>query len=164
MSAAYVFGSNAVALDGAGNDIGTRVAEYVQERIANLISIDGNMSVVASTQQALSDLIIKAVAEEWTPIELARAIEQDTAFSAERAELIADTELSAAEYAGALGAMTEAGVEQKAWETDPESDTCDDCAENEDDGDIGIDEPFSSGDFAPPLHPRCVCDLVGVSN
>ena len=165
MSTSYVFGSNAIAIEGGDADIGTRVAEYVQERIADLISVDGSKSVVASTQQALSDLIIKAVADEWTPAQLAEAIEQDTVFSAERALVIARTELSAAEYAGALGAMTEAGVQLKAWEVDDSShDKDDECDDNADDGDIDIGDAFSTGDFAPPAHPNCNCTLVAVSD
>lgn len=168
--AAYADGSSAMQIDlgffeGAGQPtIDQRVSEYIRGRIDSLVSVDGDLSVVATTKEALSDLVETAIAEGWSPIELSQAIETSVSFSSDRAELIAETELDAAGYAGALGAMQDAGIESKAWLTDAASDSCDDCQENEDDGDIGIDEPFSSGDFAPPLHPRCACELAAVGD
>ena len=172
--AAYAEGNSAMQIDlgffeGAGQpSIDKRVSEYIRDRIDSLVSVDGDLSVVATTKEALSDLVETAVAEEWTPLELSRAIETSVSFSADRAELIAETELDAASYAGALGAMQDAGVERKAWFVSDAHDQDDECDDNADDGDIDVDEAFSSGDFAPPAHPNClpgdaVVSAAGVS-
>lgn len=47
-----------------------------------------------------------------------------------------------------------AGV-MKAWYC--ASNPCDICQDNEDDGRIPIDQEFSSGDIAPPVHLNCEC-------
>jgi hypothetical protein len=37
--------------------------------------------------------------------------------------------------------------------------TRDFCDDNEQEGEIPYDEPFNSGDDAPPFHPNCQCRL-----
>lgn len=74
------------------------------------------------------------------------------------ANRIARTEVIAAYSEGNL----EAGLEdplivEKRWLSLPDAD--EDCTQNVDDGDIPKDAGFSSGDFAPPVHPNCRCDV-----
>lgn len=80
--------------------------------------------------------------------------------SSRRATLIARTETSAMangvqmDYARAIQSS---GMQlQKSWLAG----SCDICQGNEDDGPIGIDETFSSGDDASPAHPGCVCAIA----
>ncbi len=86
------------------------------------------------------------------------------AFSDDRAELIARTEIGSANQHGALESMRFAqdyGLEiQKYWSAD--ADPCDDCKENEDASPIPLDEDFPSGDDAPEAHPNCKCSLISV--
>jgi hypothetical protein len=60
-----------------------------------------------------------------------------------------------------LDTYKEQGIEKKEWEIS-DAETCDDCEANNEDGEIGVDESFSSGDDAPPLHPNCRCFLQAV--
>ena len=48
-------------------------------------------------------------------------------------------------------------VDVKRWVAEP--DACEICQDNEDDGWIGDDEVFSSGDDSPPAHPHCKCEI-----
>jgi len=36
---------------------------------------------------------------------------------------------------------------------------CELCVENSEDGDIDMDDLFSSGDDEPPAHPHCTCQV-----
>jgi hypothetical protein len=51
-------------------------------------------------------------------------------------------------------------VEKKVWLL--ADDPCDECQGNADDGEIPLDDDFSSGDDAAPAHPRCLCDTAPV--
>src|SRR6185312_16021124 len=84
-------------------------------------------------------------------------------FSAERAELIARTEIIRANGQGQLAALKSSGVvEKKGWSVSGEATVCDECQANEDAGGIDLDDDFPSGDDAPPGHPCCECALVAV--
>ena len=52
-------------------------------------------------------------------------------------------------------AATNNGATGKVWVTTGAP--CEICADNESDGEIGIDESFSSGDDTEPAHPNCQC-------
>lgn len=74
-----------------------------------------------------------------------------------RAEMIAQTELNDAYNQGVLEMGREAGAEGKSWE--PDGDPCPICQDNIDQGTIGLEDDFTSGDDAPPAHPNCNCSL-----
>lgn len=73
-----------------------------------------------------------------------------------RGDLIARTETANAMGSGNLATMQENGVEKKHWVIAGEGKD-DLCQENESDGDIPVDSPFSSGDMNEPAHPNCEC-------
>jgi hypothetical protein len=74
-----------------------------------------------------------------------------------RATMIARTEVAQAMSTGDLATLKENGIKTKAWVVaGPGGDLCDD---NADDGQIAVDDVFSSGDDAPPAHPNCECYL-----
>ncbi len=89
-------------------------------------------------------------------------IREAYAFSDDRAELIARTEIAMANQTGALEGMKlarGAGVKlKKVWV--PDADACDVCQENADDGPIDIDDDFPSGDDQPTAHPHCECVIA----
>jgi SPP1 gp7 family putative phage head morphogenesis protein len=84
------------------------------------------------------------------------------AFSDERAMLIARTETIRASNQGALASYRAADVAQKEWTTAEDDRVSEDCEANGDQGPIGIDEAFDSGDMTPPAHPNCRCVIVPV--
>ena len=85
----------------------------------------------------------------------------DSDTSEDRIDTIAGYEVSKAFHDGLLE-MADMwrggnGPVEKIWAAQP--DACDVCSENEDEGPIDFEAPFSSGDFEPPAHPNCRCSL-----
>lgn len=79
-------------------------------------------------------------------------------FSDVRAGMIAQTEVVDAYNAGREATARAAGLAEKSWETES-GNPCPTCVGNEDEGWIGIDDSFSSGDDSPTAHPNCECVL-----
>ncbi len=85
-------------------------------------------------------------------------------FSPARSQTIATTEIGNAYEVGNRIPMDDFQEQnpdrevQKAWQTDGE--TNDECAENEDEGWINIDDDFPSGDQNPLAHPNCECTTL----
>lgn len=79
----------------------------------------------------------------------------------DRAELIAVTEIGDAYSEAQLivgRGLQDAGLEMvKSWLTVGDDRVDPDCAGNEDEGWIGIEDAFSSGDDRPLAHPGCRC-------
>jgi hypothetical protein len=72
-------------------------------------------------------------------------------------DLIDKTETDAAKWFGQTkGHEARGDGAYKIWVV---QDPCEVCADNESEGPIPVGEEFSSGDYAPPAHPSCVCDL-----
>lgn len=157
MTGMYENGGAAVRLTDAQRNLAERAQEYAADRAEKLTGWLG-----ASTREHIFERVNDALERGATASELAREIENDFSFSPERADVIARTELSAARMAGGVESMAEAGVKTKEWLIDASGHDKDDvCDDNADDGPIGIEEPFSSGDFAPPAHPNCNCGIAG---
>jgi len=72
-----------------------------------------------------------------------------------RGEMIARTESANAMGDANYAAAKENGAATHYWVVAGPG--CDYCDPNEDDGEIPIDEPFSSGDLSEPAHPNCEC-------
>lgn len=71
------------------------------------------------------------------------------------------TETSRAVADGALGRYDLArldGVTHLVWQTDPDK-PCPICVSNADAGPVPIGTAFPSGDYSPPVHPRCRCAI-----
>ena len=117
---------------------------------------DASMAISDATRDDLREAVAKALEDGDSAAELAERIEGLGAFGEDRALTIARTEIIRANANGQMAAMRGSGVVKlKAWSTATE-DVCDDCLENEDAGDIDIDDDFPSGDDCPPAHPSCL--------
>lgn len=80
-----------------------------------------------------------------------------------RAELIARTESVRAYNAGIHDYGKRTGAVTHSWESLPGADEGSDttpCLDNDAQGEIPLDEDFTSGDPYPPAHPRCRCGEV----
>lgn len=75
-----------------------------------------------------------------------------------RADMIADTEYARANTEASMSTYRELEVEKKQFMA--EADACPECQENEDAGDIPLDEEFPNGDV--PVHPNCRCAIAPV--
>jgi hypothetical protein len=119
---------------------------------------DAEMAISDTVREEIRAAVAQSLEEGESAADLADRIEGLGAFSAERAELIARTEIIRANANGQMEAMRSSGVvTKKGWSTSTEDTVCDECQENEDAGDVDIDEDFPSGDDCPPAHPACMC-------
>ena len=134
--------------------------DYADKRAGELI--DG---LNATTTDALRGLVSQALASNWSVDTFADRIEQAGLFTDYRAEMIARTEISMAQNAGALAAGKEAAKAgaklKKAWRT--ADNPCPICEAAEAMGEIDLDADFGDAGDAPPPHPNCECELELVS-
>jgi hypothetical protein len=156
--------------------VSQRAVDYARERSAELVgkrvledgtiidNPDAKWAITDTTRGMIRDTIAGALADNLGSDAIVDALENSYAFSPERAEMVGRTEIAAANSDANMTALQEAsdaGVNlQKAWITGP--DPCEDCVANEADGNIDIDDSFSSGDDTAPAHPNCECAVVGI--
>lgn len=150
------------------NQINERAIEWAKERSAELVSFnaDAEYSLVSSTREAIRQVIVDGLTENIGTDEIAANLEASFGFSADRADLIARTEISTANSMGSLigarGARDDLGLDtKKAWSTAGDDKVDEDiCQTNEDEGPIPLDQDFQSGDESTPGHPNCRCAMV----
>lgn len=153
------------------DQLNEKAAEYAQERGAYLVGKkvqdDGTVvdnpnaeyAIDETTREMLRGDVATAIEQGLSNDELADMIAGNYAFSADRAETVARTETAFADVAGNMAAYREASVPSKKWIVG--DGCCDECQAL--DGEVvAMDDPFSSGDDAPPAHPNCRCDVVPV--
>lgn len=140
-----------------------RAAEMVGKRWVGGELVDNPNAkwvITETTRNVLRELIQTAFREGQTPAQLTGSIERTGVFSSSRADMIASTEMARAQVQGALSTAKDVGVVGKSWETSGDHDLDDECDDNVDDGVIGINDLFTSGDDGPPGHPNCNCAAV----
>lgn len=144
--------------------VNERALNWATNRAAELVSFDDSVDplLAQSTRDMLRATIADGIKNNIGMPEIAKQIEQNYAFSEERAHVIASTEITSANSEGALSSYREAeeaGVSvKKSWLR--LGDACSICVGNAEAGAIPLDEPFPSGDMAPGAHPYCRCVLV----
>lgn len=144
--------------------VNQRALEYARDRAAELVSFDEDEDplLAESTRDMIRSDIAQGIEDNLSTDEIGDILEENYAFSEERADLIASTEITTANSMGALSSYEEAqdaGVNvKKSWLI--LEDACDVCQENADAGAIDLDEEFPSGDMTPGAHPNCRCVLV----
>lgn len=146
--------------------VNERALIWARDHAAMLVGKTKNpeYSLDDTTRDMIRDTISSGIENNLSKDDIADLLEESYAFSPERAETIASTEITSANSLGALAGYEEAksdgvGV-QKSWLV--LDDGCEICQGNADDGPIDLDEAFSSGDQAPGAHPHCRCVLVPV--
>jgi hypothetical protein len=155
-SGGIVLGHLQVDEPDAFNLVNEHSIDYADTQAAELVK-----GISETTRDRLNTLVSDAIESGQSVAELKSAIVESEAFSPARAELIARTEIGNAHMAGALDGAKASGFEMtKEWIRGSEEFDCDICGPNEEQGPIGLDEEFDSGDDAPLGHPGCACDLV----
>lgn len=149
---------------GAVDFAAARGAELVGMRVDDEGNLwpnpDAEWAITDGTRQLLRATIKDAIESGSSPGEIREAIVSDYAFSPDRALNIARTETARAFESASLEAAKKSGVVGgKEWDVSSQHDIDDECSDNADQGAIGLDEPFESGDDAPPAHPSCSCAL-----
>lgn len=159
------------------DQVDQRAADWSDDRAAELVGMrynsDGelvpaaraSMRIDEATRNMIRQTIFLGLQEGWRSHEIADSLQNDHAFSEDRAALIANSEIRRAHSQGALIGYEQAaanGVKvMKAWSTSGDN-PCQDCQDNEDEGSIPLGQDFQSGDDAPPAHPNCRCVIVPV--
>lgn len=143
--------------------VNERALIWARDRAAELVGLgDGDFDLLETTRDMIRSTIAEGIENNLSTSEIGDALEEAYAFSDERAQLIAATEITSANSEGALAGYQEAkeaGVNvKKSWLV--LEDGCDICQENADAGAIDLDDDFPSGDSAPGAHPNCRCVLV----
>ena len=149
-----------IARDYAAELVGKR---YVDGELVD--NPDARYQIEDTTRDAIREAIADGLDENIGNEAIADEIADIGAFSDDRAELIAFTEIrdanSAAAVEGYRIARDEAGVNvKKEWILGPNP--CEICQENADAGAIDVDDDFPSGDSEPTAHPNCECAVAPV--
>lgn len=146
----------ATTTDELTNQVFQRAADWARQRAAELVSLQGPDNIVGPTRDMIRDIIAKGLDDNIGSSKIADAVQASTAFSADRADLIAKTEIANANGQGKLAGWQESGLDlQVSWLT--AGACCDDCADNEAASPIPLGDTFPSGDDAEPAHPGCKC-------
>jgi SPP1 gp7 family putative phage head morphogenesis protein len=149
---------------GAGmtEQVNGKAIEWAAQRAADLIKTDGTGGeLVDATRALIRATVEQATREGWSTQQLAKALRDHYAFSPQRAQVIARTELAMAESQGNLQAYIASGVVQKKrWILDP--DPCPVCIANAAQGDVPLLQAFQGGVMTAPQHPNCRCAIAPV--
>jgi SPP1 gp7 family putative phage head morphogenesis protein len=158
------------------NQVNDRAVRSAHDRAAEMVGMrrlaDGTLApsknakntITETTRDAIRSIIADGLSDNIGSDQIAQNIEDATAFSPERAELIAHTEVGNINSLASLDsaqAAADAGVAVfKGWLTAGDERVEEICRGNEAAGFIPLDDDFPSGDAAPLAHPRCRCTLV----
>ena len=117
---------------------------------------DAKWQISETTRNDIRQIVKDAFADETKMADLESSIRDAGAFSESRAAMIAKTEVKFAQVGGNAEAWKQSGLVKKlAWLMSADHEIPCDCEDNEDEV-VEFGEPFPSGDFYPPVHPRCV--------
>lgn len=132
--------------------------KWAAEHAAKMLGKDGAGGELAqSTRDMIRQTITKAMQEDVSLTDMADILRGAYAFSDERAELIAVTEIHNAQGHGAYVGAVAIGAKAKKWLLSNDENKCPVCIANGEQGWVPIDQDFQSGDAAPLAHPRCQC-------
>ncbi len=135
-----------------------KAIDWAANRAAALISTDSDGGMLAdATRNMIRATVTQGLQAHQTLAELSDALQSAYAFSEQRAELIARTEVRNAREQGAYHGAVGVGMQQKMWLLSNDEGVCPICEANAEQGYIPITKRFSSGDQAPLAHPRCRC-------
>lgn len=134
---------------------------WANEHVADMLTSDGTGGKLAdSTRDMIRKTIARIIDESEDEEAIVTALNGAYAFSTQRAELIARTELRDAQAMGALIGAKAVGMEQKRWLLSNDEGVCPVCEANAAQDWISISNAFQSGDEAPLAHPNCRCDAA----
>jgi SPP1 gp7 family putative phage head morphogenesis protein len=135
--------------------------EWARQHVAEMLSrnADGG-KLVESTRGMIREAITTALENHDSDDAIADMLRDAYAFSEQRAELIARTEVGNALGAGSFIGAQAVGMDEKHWLLSNDEGVCPRCQSNADEGWIPIGKDFASGDKYPLAHPHCRCDAA----
>lgn len=124
---AGIYGDAAKDASGGALDfdyLDANAAKYAKERGAEMIGTNANAwSVDQTTRDEVNKLLQQAIDEGWSPQKFAARLEESGLFSAERAEIIARTEVAIAQNYGQSETYAEMGFD-RMYVYDGDCDIC----------------------------------------
>lgn len=141
-----------------------RLRERQDLMIGKINPITGNLMgrglLDSTTIDYISGVITRGVIEGKSNFEVAdELLKNNRIISQNRAEMIANAEVSNAINNMELEAAIRNGSQFKHWDTSHDNRVTEQCRHNQAQGDVPILEPFESGHQSPPRFPRCRCIL-----
>jgi hypothetical protein len=156
--------------------VNDQAVAYADDRAAELVGMknigtkddplwvenpNAEWAITDSTRDMIRSTVTQAQEEGWSTQKIAKELRESEGFSPDRAKMIAQTETAFADNHGNMAAYRASGVVTgKSWLTGSEHTLDDECNENEEEGVIGLDDMFSSGDDCAPAHPCCCCTVL----
>jgi len=128
---------------------------------------DGTVAEATGAHWAISttakddvlNAIKQAIKENWTSSQLEAVIQASTVFSDDKADQIADSEISHQQVRGHVGAWSASKkVLEYAWQVQ-DGGCCPICAEFSAQGSVPVGHDFGMGITEPGAHPECRCWL-----
>jgi hypothetical protein len=158
-------GAVKVAQERAAEMVGMKLLRTIDEagnQVSRLVeNPNPKYAITDGTRTLLRSTVEKALLEGWPAGKLRQTLHENYAFSNDRAAAIARTEVSRAHGMGQQIAAEKSGVvKTKSWVKGSEHGGDDECDDNESDGDIPLNQAFSSGDMTEPAHPNCSCVVI----
>ncbi len=137
-------------------DAGNRFAQdYLREHGFTQLASD----IDTVTRDRMANAVAEVYSEGGSYNDAVSAIRKSFAeMTTERADIIARTEIADSYNSAMLASAREAGGMVKTWNAEGPN-PCPLCIDNEDEGEIPLDQDFGSGHDAPPGHPSCMCSV-----
>jgi SPP1 gp7 family putative phage head morphogenesis protein len=115
-------------------------------------------SIAATRLGQLAAQLAESLRDGWSVDRLAREL-RHVLDDESTADMVATTETARAQSQASMAYYQAAGVDGVEWWTAP-TDACPICLGNAADGPIRRGQTFTSGEDAPPAHPRCRCTVA----
>lgn len=178
--AAVAAAGGRLAADGLGadlpddfsKDIRQMAADWAADRAAEMVGMrregdflvpnpNAEWHIDDATRDMIQAYVTAAIEDGDSTDDLAERLSNSFAFSDQRAEMIARTEIAKADSEGAvMGWKASTLVKAKSWLTAEDDLVSEECAANEDAGVVDLDWDYGDGVLAPPQHPNCRCTLL----
>lgn len=153
------------AATGAGFDMldhqDQNAVEWARQHVAEMLARNADGGKLAdATRDMIRQAITTALDNHDSDAAIADMLRDAYAFSEQRAELIARTEVGNALGAGSFIGAKAVGMEEKRWLLSNDEGVCPRCEANAAEKWIPIGQDFASGDEHPLAHPHCRCDAA----
>ena len=154
--------------DAFGDNMRQAAQDWAADRAAEMVGMrregdflvpnpNAQWRIDDTTRDMIQAYVTSAIEDGDSTDELAERLSNSFAFSDERAEMIARTEIAKADSEGAIiGWKTSTLVKAKSWLTAEDDLVSEECAANEDAGVVELDWDYGDGVTAPPQHPNCL--------
>jgi hypothetical protein len=163
-------GSSILEPRGAFNRVNKVAAAYAREYAAEMVgrkwlnsqlvdNQDNTWAIADSTRKWLKQAIVDAFEIGWSPMQLAKMIQESGGFSKYAARMIAHTEIGNVNIQSHYEASQSCGATFKRTSLSADHNHDDVCSIAADAGEVPIDFVYPGGLKVPLFHPFCRCAI-----